>query len=1046
MVSPAEIAETLTATLNPDPNIRIGAELKLASHLSHPEAGLALSQLLLAQDVDMPLRQISARVLRRHSASLALKKYVNERWSPYFPAFKGDAPSVDVKNQIRQAIFQGLSDPSRKIRSLSAVSLSLIASCDWPDEYPDLLTALINLLSSGSPDSVHGSMQVFAEFIKSDLTEDQILPMLRQLLPVLLDILGSTEKHSALTRSRTVSVFQQCVMALFMVKDQHGAAVKEATASVLPVWLEAFRVLLNIDPASDVSSSDNWDGLTIRVQIYKALNTIHTCFPRSLTTYLPDFLSSSVAHLHQLYPTFERCYLDATDAVPGTSEDGSIELAQLTCPLLDFVGAVARGGKARDWFNEANLSVLVSAVLNHVQITNEDEETWESNANAFVAQEDDETQAYSIRVAGFDLMSSLIDCTPARVAAICQNLIQQVVESSRQAREAGKPDWWRLLEAVLAMIGSQSEALLDCVDDEEDAGRPKPIDIEFLLVNVIPSVLQLSQYPFLQGRAFVFASQFAKLLPLQLAGQYLEAAVQVIEASEPGVPVKVSAVKAIHNFCQGGEDSAIEPFVLRIAKDLGPFLLITSEDTLSLVLESLSVVLEVSNGAWMTPELANNLVLAILEVWAKNNKDPIFLSIFTDILSTLSSSPAQDVYPTVVKQALPTLCHSIASAKQNESWIASSALEMVSSLVEGSPESGLGEGFFAVLAPSLFHCLGDAEDRDVLQNGVSCLTLIVRKDSSQLLGWSDGSGRSGLDHVLVVIAKLLQNEDESGGLVIGDLIIHLLRNVGDAILPVLPELLHAMLRRMTAAKTATFLQSLVIPFAFLIYKQRDTLLSLLESTTIDGRSGLDIFIQTWCENAETFQGFWPSRLSTVALTQLYAAERPSLQNLTVKGDIIIKPETKNVIMTRSKTKSSPQEFTRVPFPVKALKILLHDVQSGGESATITAGNDTVDIDSDDGNDEWADEEKLNQGFKDDEFAFLSDMLGPRGMAFDNDDILDDNDDEDLKNDEISTMDLQNHLLTFFKACAAQNTSNFAATVQQMSVEEIAVIQRLVQQQ
>lgn len=36
-------------------------------------------------------------------------------------------------------------------------------------------------------------MQVLTEFIKSDLTEDQILPVLRQLLPVLLNILGATE-------------------------------------------------------------------------------------------------------------------------------------------------------------------------------------------------------------------------------------------------------------------------------------------------------------------------------------------------------------------------------------------------------------------------------------------------------------------------------------------------------------------------------------------------------------------------------------------------------------------------------------------------------------------------------------------------------------------------------------------------------------------------------------------------------------------------------------------------------------------------------------
>jgi importin-9 len=62
---------------------------------------------------------------------------------------------------------------------------------------------------------------------------------------------------------------------------------------------------------------------------------------------------------------------------------------------------------------------------------------------------------------------------------------------------------------------------------------------------------------------------------------------------------------------------------------------------------------------------------------------------------------------------------------------------------------------------------------------------------------------------------------------------------------------------------------------------------------IQSRSGLDILIQTWCENAETFQGFWPGRISSMALTQLFISDRLSLQNLMVKGDIIVKPETQD---------------------------------------------------------------------------------------------------------------------------------------------------------
>lgn len=153
---------------------------------------------------------------------------------------------------------------------------------------------------------------------------------------------------------------------------------------------------------------------------------------------------------------------------------------------------------------------------------------------------------------------------------------------------------------------------------------------------------------------------------------------------------------------------------------------------------------------------------------------------------------------------------------------------------------------------------------------------------------------------------------------------------------------------------------------------------------INGRTALDILMQTWCENAETFQGFWPSRISTLALMQLFLSERPSLRNLTVKGDIIIRQESKNseylwsgvsdklilvVIMTRSRTKTSmrilllarpfiyhlklsffpaPHEFTAIPFPVKVLKIILHDVHSGGESATFSARGAADNVDSDDG--------------------------------------------------------------------------------------------------
>jgi hypothetical protein len=51
---------------------------------------------------------------------------------------------------------------------------------------------LIGLLNSGSTDSVHGALRVIVEFVKDDLTDDQLLPVVRDMLPALLNILGDS--------------------------------------------------------------------------------------------------------------------------------------------------------------------------------------------------------------------------------------------------------------------------------------------------------------------------------------------------------------------------------------------------------------------------------------------------------------------------------------------------------------------------------------------------------------------------------------------------------------------------------------------------------------------------------------------------------------------------------------------------------------------------------------------------------------------------------------------------------------------------------------
>lgn len=71
-------------------------------------------------------------------------------------------------------------------------------------------------------------------------------------------------------------------------------------------------------------------------------------------------------------------------------------------------------------------------------------------------------------------------------------VLHNILTASHQAKEAGNSEWWRPLEAGLAAVGSQAESILECVEDQEASGNEKPIDIDYFLLNVLPTILTQS--------------------------------------------------------------------------------------------------------------------------------------------------------------------------------------------------------------------------------------------------------------------------------------------------------------------------------------------------------------------------------------------------------------------------------------------------------------------------------------------------------------------------------------------------------------------------
>lgn len=64
---------------------------------------------------------------------------------------------------------------------------------------------------------------------------------------------------------------------------------------------------------------------------------------------------------------------------------------------------------------------------------------------------------------------------------------------------------------------------------------------------------------------------------------------------------------------------------------------------------------------------------------------------------------------------------------------------------------------------------------------------------------------------------------------------------------------------------------------------------------------------------------------------MFAANNSLVSGVIVKGDIVEQPASAGKIKTRSQSKKNPEQYTAIPFPAKAIKLLLWDFKTNLEN-------------------------------------------------------------------------------------------------------------------
>ncbi|RKP07583.1 armadillo-type protein, partial [Thamnocephalis sphaerospora] len=871
------------------------------------------------------------------------------------------------------------------VDATQASIVAKIAHQDWPEQWPDLMDVLVQLLREGTAEQAHGSLACLNEILQVDVVDQQIGVIAPVLSQELLRVVRADQTYPVATRVRAVKVIRACIDALYMIKDAHRDQVRSLVNDMLVEWLGTLQQLLTVQGLDE-------GVITLKLESIRTLSALVQSFSANIAGQFTAIVEAVWQDLERNRAVYvaESAKEDTLVTWTSQDEDGDATgLATLIMAELEFQSQCVRKKAAAGVYvrsGDASFLAQATAVLvAYMQIAQEQAEVWMEDAGRFIQDEDEDSLNASVRASAFDLLRNIMDRFEAETVQSLLVACDRYITESDAAKASGSGDWWRIEEACFAALGLAADVLSEELAKQATALRFAGKE---LLTELIPDRMQQKAYPFLQGRVLLLSGYFAQQYPASMAAQLVQAVVSLLSDGS-AIPVRVSAMKALNSYCQHSDKNIVQPHREFVIADAVALVKVTRGETLQLVLETLLTFL---NGNVESLGQMDIVCSTLLEAFTREPNDHISTSVIEDILDLAWQQPASAL--AAFTAAEPFLVQALHNAASHPEF-APFAIELLTQVAKASPSS-FGAERLGQVFPLLLDTLMATHDHDLLQSGEQCLTQIVRWDCNFIAQWTDVSGRSGLERVLEYAAKLLDPQmSESAGATVGSLITCLVQKTGDRIQSSLPVLLNAVIVRLAASQTATQIQSLVMVFAELLRSQPAITIEFLCSTAVGNDTGMQVLLNKWCDNHTCFHGYFAIKLSIYALSLLLTNIDQRIMSVQLKGDLIISTDER--IVTRSRSRSNPDQYTMVPAPVKILKLLLAEMPSSD-----AARNDGGDAASDDEDGDWEDLEEANL-LGQEQLGFLSGML----QACDDVDDADDSaDNPDIKNDPVYALDMK----------------------------------------
>lgn len=228
--------QLLAATQESAESPRKQAELQLLSLYEIQEFPLALASIGSHESVPVNIRQ---------SALLYLRKFVQIAWSSEFDEFKGTVlVSDENKTRLRQTLLDlALNCSERKVRGAASYVVSKIGSADFPEDWPELLPSVLQIIQTGSEDQIRGALKLLADLLEESFNEEQFFGVANELVSSVYNV-AINDQRKAITRALAISVFRGCINILEILLEEFKAKVKVFADEALNRWMPFLTEIL----------------------------------------------------------------------------------------------------------------------------------------------------------------------------------------------------------------------------------------------------------------------------------------------------------------------------------------------------------------------------------------------------------------------------------------------------------------------------------------------------------------------------------------------------------------------------------------------------------------------------------------------------------------------------------------------------------------------------------------------------------------------------------------------------------------------------------